>query len=64
MPKVLLLNKLDIFPTKLQTTALQCCFPEYTGVPDPDAVSSYCAQRFMALDMHQWMLSGSSVLGE
>ena len=44
---VLLLNKVDVFRSRLAKTPLEVFFPEYTGGSDVDKAVSFVSNRFL-----------------
>ncbi|KAJ6555937.1 hypothetical protein B0H19DRAFT_1151590 [Mycena capillaripes] len=46
---VLILNKMDLFTSKLAVSPLSTCFPEYRGANAPGAATEYCIKRFLSL---------------
>ncbi|RUS83292.1 hypothetical protein EGW08_008914, partial [Elysia chlorotica] len=44
---ILFLNKKDIFATKLKTTSITTCFPEYKGPDTMDSSLQYIQDRFL-----------------
>jgi len=47
---ILLLNKCDIFRTKIQKVPLNVCFPDYTGGADYKAATKFVTKKFLALN--------------
>ena len=44
---VLLLNKVDVFKSRLAKTPLEAFFPEYTGGSDVDKAVAFVSNRFL-----------------
>ena len=49
-PKILFLNKIDLFAEKLPRSPLGDYFPDYTGGADYNAACEYLLQRFVSLN--------------
>lgn len=47
---ILFLNKKDLFATKIWTSPLTLCFPEYTGANTYDEAGSYIQQQFEGIN--------------
>ncbi|KAJ6555931.1 G-protein alpha subunit-domain-containing protein [Mycena capillaripes] len=46
---VLIMNKMDVFTSKLAVSPLSTCFPEYRGANASGAATEYCIKRFLSL---------------
>ena len=49
-PKILFLNKIDLFAEKLPRSPLGDYFPDYTGGDNYDAACDYLLHRFVSLN--------------
>ncbi|KAJ7607290.1 G-protein alpha subunit-domain-containing protein [Mycena polygramma] len=59
---ILVLNKMDLFTSKLASSPLSAHFPEYRGARTPAAAAEYCTDRFLSLlpqrfDRRAWLTS-------
>ncbi|KAJ7620808.1 G-protein alpha subunit-domain-containing protein, partial [Mycena polygramma] len=57
---ILVLNKMDLFTSKLASSPLSAHFPEYRGARTPAAAAEYCTDRFLSLlpqrfDRRAWL---------
>ena len=50
LPKILFLNKIDLFAEKLPRSPLGDYFPDYTGGDNYDAACDYLLHRFVSLN--------------
>lgn len=59
IPIYLLLNKKDLFQQQLETANISKCFPDYDGLPEPDACMHYINSQFQQQMPRNKGLAGS-----